>query len=413
MDILSMSDLQVSLIIVGIIIIIGVAIFNRMQHLRYRRKIESTLDQKHKDVLFEKTGSSNTREGNRDKIHERERIEPLLDKNFYNEKQLQYDLNKKTGYGFSENFLNEAQEKPGQGQGQYQHSDTVDNKAPESNEPHALIDGYDGNSNYIVNIHANTTIPPNELDELLHRKFDFNKPLNWFGQKSTHGPWEEINIKSVDHSGFIHLRGCLLLADRTGPIREIDLSIFRDTVQDFARQISAKTECPDIVPSHEQAVKLDKFCADVDVMIGVNIISKDEGAFVGTKIRGLAEASGFKLDTDGVFKYRNDDNHILFTLTNYESEPFVADNMKTITTRGVTFLLDVPRVANGEKVFDQMTHFAKVFSNTLGGIMVDDNRVPLSENGLARSKQQLINIQTQMKKHHIIPGSPNALRLFN
>jgi FtsZ-interacting cell division protein ZipA len=409
MDILSMSDLQVSLIIVGIIIIIGVAIFNRMQHLRYRRKIESTLDQKHKDVLFEKTGSSNIREGNRDKPHERERIEPLLDKNFYTGKPLQNDLNKKMGLGFSESFLNETQEKPDQDQ----LSNIDHNKAPESNELHALIDGYDSNSHYIVNIRANTTIPPNELDELLHRKFDFNKPLTWFGQKSAQGPWEEVNIKSVDHSGFIHLRGCLLLADRTGPIREIDLSIFRDTVQDFARQINAKTECPDIVPSHEQAVKLDKFCADVDVMIGVNIISKDEGAFVGTKIRGLAEASGFKLDTDGVFKYRNDDNHILFTLTNYESEPFVPDNMKTITTHGVTFLLDVPRVANGEKVFDQMTHFAKVFSNTLGGIMVDDNRVPLSENGLARSKQQLINIQTQMKKHNIIPGSPNALRLFN
>lgn len=406
MDILNMSDLQVSLIIVGVIIIIGVVVFNRMQHLRYRRKIESTLDQKHKDVLLEKTGSSNVREGNRDKIHER--IEPLLDKNFYTGNPPQYDLNRKTEPEFSEN-LNETRKKPDQDE--YPGPDN--DKASAGYEASALIDGFDSHSNYIVNIYANTIIPANELDELLHRKFDFNKPLSWFGQKSAHGPWEDINIKSADHSGFIHLRGCLLLADRTGPIREIDLSIFRDTVQDFARQINAKTECPDIVPSHEQAVKLDKFCADVDVMIGVNIISKDEGAFVGTKIRALAEASGFKLDTDGIFKYRNDDNHILFTLTNYESEPFAPDNMKAITTHGVTFLLDVPRVANGEKVFDQMTHFAKVFSNTLGGIMVDDNRVPLSENGLARSKQQLINIQTRMKKHNIIPGSPNALRLFN
>jgi FtsZ-interacting cell division protein ZipA len=406
MDILNMSDLQVSLIIVGIIIIIGVAVFNRMQHLRYRRKIESTLDQRHKDILLEKTGGSNAREGNRDRIHER--IEPLLDKNFFTGKTPQNDSNRKTGAEISES-LHEIRKNPDRDE----HSSTVDDKTSTNSETHALIDGFDSHSNYIVNIYANTTIPAKELDGLLHRKFDFNKPLSWFGQKNAHGPWEDINIKSADHSDYIHLRGCLLLADRTGPIREIDLSIFRDTVQDFARQINAKTECPDIVPSHEQAVKLDRFCADVDVMIGVNIISKDEGAFVGTKIRGLAEASGFKLDTDGVFKYRNDDNHVLFTLTNYESEPFAPDNMKTITTHGVTFLLDVPRVANGEKVFDQMTHFAKVFSNTLGGIMVDDNRVPLSENGLARSKQQLINIQTRMKKHNIIPGSSNALRLFN
>ncbi len=406
MGILSMSDFQVSLIIIGIIIIIGVAIFNWTQQLRYRRKIESTLNQKHEDVLLEKISNSNPKKRGHDKIHER--IEPQLDKSFYTGKPPQNEFIKKTEWGFSEN-LNEAQEKLDQ------HNNPIDDKVPvpAANEPHSIVDGFDGHSNYIVNIYADAVIPANELNELLHRKFDFNKPLNWFGQKSANDRWEEINMKSADHSGFINLKGCLLLADRAGPIREIDLSIFRDTVQDFAKQINAKTECPDIVPSHEQAVKLDKFCVDVDVMIGVNIISKDEGAFVGTKIRGLAEASGFKLESDGVFKYRNDENHILFTLTNYESEPFVPDNIRTITTHGITFLLDVPRVANGEKVFDQMTHLAKVFSNTLGGIMVDDNRVPLSENGLARSKQQLINIQSRMKKHNILPGSQNALRLFN
>ncbi|MBX3640148.1 MAG: cell division protein ZipA C-terminal FtsZ-binding domain-containing protein [Nitrosomonas sp.] len=401
-----MSDLQVSLIIIGIIIIIGVAIFNWMQQLRYRRKIESTLNQKHADVLLEKTSNSTPKKGGRDKIHER--IEPQLDKSFYTGKPLKNEFLKKMESGFSEN-LNEAQENLDQ------YNNLIDDKAPipATNELYSIVDGFDSHSNYIVNIYANSVIPANELNELLHRKFDFNKPLNWFGQKSTNDRWEEINMKSADHSGFINLKGCLLLADRAGPIREIDLSIFRDTVQDFAKQINAKTECPDIVPSHEQAARLDKFCADVDVMIGVNIISKDEGAFVGTKIRGLAEASGFKLETDGIFKYRNDENHILFTLINYEPEPFIPDSIRTITTHGITFLLDVPRVANGEKVFDQMTHLAKVFSNTLGGIMVDDNRVPLSENGLARSKQQLINIQSRMRKYNILPGSQNALRLFN
>ena len=86
--------------------------------------------------------------------------------------------------------------------------------------------------------------------------------------------------------------------------------------------------------------------------------------------------------------------------------------MKSLTTHGVTFLLDVPRVAHGERVFDQMTHLAKIFSNTLGGILVDDNRVPLSESGIQKSKQQLIEIQAAMKKNHIQAGSPSALRLF-
>lgn len=385
-----MSDLQVSLIIIGIIIIIGVAIFNRVQQLRYRRKIESALDHKHDDALFEKSRS-----------HEPlDRIEPQLDKNFFITNPSQKDsLSAQPNDDLKKDDISVS---------------TSEMQDSLITEPQLIGSEYDNHFNYIVIVSSNTVIPQTELSTLLQRKFDFNKPIVWLGKKAKSNLWEEIVTgANTENNSYVSLKGCLLLADRSGPIREIDLSKFRDTVQDFATQINASAECPDIVPSHEQAILLDKFCAGVDVMIGINIISKDDGAFVGTKIRALAEASGFKLESDGLFKYKDENNHILFTLTNYETEAFMPDNMKTLSTHGITFLLDVPRVANGEKVFDQMTHLAKIFSNTLGGIMVDDNRVPLSENGLARSKQQLINIQTSMKENNIIAGSANALRLFN
>ncbi|PTN12638.1 cell division protein ZipA C-terminal FtsZ-binding domain-containing protein [Nitrosomonas aestuarii] len=394
MDILNMSDLQVSLIIIGIVIIIGVAIFNWIQHSRYRSKIESALDQKLDDALFEKNNNS--------KPHEpHERIEPQLNKDFFVKHAPKKDslsarpLDVLTKENVADNYSDNQEYviEPGIAESQ------------------PVLDEYNNLTNYIVIVSADAVIPSNQLNTLLQRKFDFNKPLVWFGQREKAGSWEEI--AHTENTDYINLKGCLLLADRSGPISEIDLSIFRDTVQDFATQIGAEAKCPDIVPAHEQAIQLDKFCADVDVMIGINIISKDEGAFIGTKIRALAEASGFKLESDGLFKYRDENNQVLFTLTNYESEAFIPESMKALTTHGVTFLLDVPQVSNGEKVFDQMTHLAKIFSNTLGGIMVDDNRVPLSENGLSRSKQQLINIQNSMKENNIIAGSSNALKLFN
>lgn len=394
MDLLNMSDLQASLIIIGIVIIIGVAIFNWIQQLRYRRKIESTLDHQHDDALFKKNDSQRLPETHK-------RIEPELDQSFFVNNRSQHASSTEPSNVRGTNDLPE--------------SDSVA-ETPAMTEAITStdVDVYDNRSNYIVIISADDIIPDTELHTLLHRRYEFSKPLLWFGKKEKSGEWEEITTATTTgNPGFTHLKGSLLLADRSGPIREIDLSKFRDTVQDFASHINAKAECPDIVQAHEQAILLDKFCADVDVMIGINIISRDNGAFVGTKIRALAEASGFKLDSDGIFKYRDENNHVLFTLTNYEPDAFKLDKMKTITTHGVTFLLDVPRVANGERVFDQMTHLAKIFANTLGGIMVDDNRVPLSENGLARSKQQLINIQSSMEENNIVAGSPHALRLFN
>ena len=394
-----MSDLQISLIIIGIIVIAGVAIFNWIQQQRYRRKVQAAFDHKHDDILLDELNSENAFQ----------RIEPRFNKPPVDEPTdafAQIDVftqldtaseSKKVSTVSSLNSpINISSVNP---------ASNISTSSP-------LLD-YDSNTNYVVNIRAESVIANTHIAKLLQRKFDFGKPLVWLGQQDQNEPWEEITSESnVESDGYSHLKGCLQLADRAGPISEVNLSKFRDLVLDFASQVHAAAECPDIVTTHEKAVRLDKFCADVDVMIGVNIISKDEGAFVGTKIRALAEASGFRLEPEGVFKYRDENSNVLFTLNNYESSPFLSENIKSLTTHGITFLLDVPRVTQGERVFDQMTHLAKIFSNTLGGIMVDDNRVPLSDGGIQRSKQQLVEIQTLMKKNHIHAGSPSALRLF-
>jgi hypothetical protein len=44
--------------------------------------------------------------------------------------------------------------------------------------------------------------------------------------------------------------------------------------------------------------------------------------------------------------------------------------------------------------------------------MVDDNRVPLTDNGITRSRQQLIKILSVMEANNIPAGSPNAMKLF-
>lgn len=397
-----MSDLQLSLIIIGVIVIAGVAIFNWIQQQRYRRKVQATFDHKHDDVLLDEYGSEDTFQ----------RIEPRFNKSapeVSSDTFAQIDAFTQMDTPVSE--VKKMQPIPPISAA-INTSSVNTSPSPSASTSSPLLD-FDNNTNYIVNVRAESVIANTYIAKLLQRKFDFGKPVIWLGQQDSNAPWEEItNESNVESDGYNHLKGCLQLADRAGPISEVNLSKFRDLVLEFASQVHAAAECPDIVAAHEKAVRLDKFCADVDVMIGINIISKDEGAFVGTKVRALAEASGFRLEPEGVFKYRDDNNNTLFTLSNYESSPFLPENMKSLTTHGVTFLLDVPRVAHGERVFDQMTHLAKIFSNTLGGIMVDDNRVPLSDSGIQRSKQQLIEIQASMKKNHINAGGPSALRLF-
>ena len=61
-----MSDLQISLIIIGIIVIGGVVFFNWLQQARYRRRIKQAFEHEHEDALLKTSKSS----------WENERVEP-------------------------------------------------------------------------------------------------------------------------------------------------------------------------------------------------------------------------------------------------------------------------------------------------------------------------------------------------
>lgn len=190
--------------------------------------------------------------------------------------------------------------------------------------------------------------------------------MRWYGLQSEGQAWEEIVLDNLDPgSAYIQLKGCLQLVDRSGLVTEINLSRFRDMVEDFSAQIHAEAECPDIVEAYTRAIDLDRFCADVDVIMGVNIISKDGGAFVGTKIRALAEASGFRLESEGVFRYRDSEtNEVMFSLGNFESALFLPANMRTLTTRGVTFCWMCPELQMAQRYLIRWSILPDFFVNT-------------------------------------------------
>ena len=88
------------------------------------------------------------------------------------------------------------------------------------------------------------------------------------------------------------------------------------------------------------------------------------------------------------------------------------DTLRTSATHGVVFVLDVPRVVDPQRAFDQMKLAAKRMAHTLDGELVDDNRRPLDDAALAAIRQQVQRAADALKACHIEPGSPRALALF-
>lgn len=224
------------------------------------------------------------------------------------------------------------------------------------------------------------------------------------------GRW--IEIQGQDDQAYDEVHLLLQLADRQGAVTEAELVPFVQAVEAAAAKAGGTVAVPPVPQVLEHARSLDQFCADVDVQMAVHVVSRTGGEFVGSKLRGVMEAAGMKLKPDGLFHLADDWGKTIVTLSNFGAAPFVADQLKTLKTHGVTFWLDVPRVPNGAQAFDRLVNIAKALADSVDGVLVDDQRRPLGETVLTSIRGKIGELQRAMTANEIPPGGRRALRLF-
>lgn len=238
-----------------------------------------------------------------------------------------------------------------------------------------------------------------------------SKPVRWFALDDADNLWHEIGANTAGaHHWYC---AAMQMVDRRGPIGEIDLMHFSGGVQRVADQFLAiPADLPSRVETLRNAAELDRFCADVDVQIGINIVSNG-APFPGTKVRALAESHGLILAGDGAFHARDEAGNTVYTLSNIEPALFAADAMRDISTHGLTLVIDVPCVAGGVQVFERVMRQAGQMAEALQGTVVDDNRTPLGIESAAVIRSQIEQYQARMAGADLPAGGPVALRLFS
>ncbi len=234
-------------------------------------------------------------------------------------------------------------------------------------------------------------------------------PVRWLGRRGAGLPWQPVDTAA---GPWPEIAACLLLADRSGPAHRRDIEGFLQAVSAAATTLSAPCTLPDAAGEAARAEELDQFCADLDVQIGLTILKGESGQIAGTRLRGVAEAAGFRLDARGQFEYVDEVGNVLCSLQNYKQEPLTVESLRLLTTPGIVLLIDVPRVADPVRVFDQIRLLAKRLAVTLEGVLVDDNRRPLDDAALAAIRNQVQATAAALRAAHIEPGGTRALRLF-
>jgi FtsZ-interacting cell division protein ZipA len=224
------------------------------------------------------------------------------------------------------------------------------------------------------------------------------------------GQWKEIT--GQDNVEYEEVQLLLQLADRQGAITEAELVPFIQAVESAAALVSGRLVAPPVPDVLAHARSLDEFCASVDIQMAVHVVSRTGGEFAGSKLRALMEANGFKLKADGLFHLSDDLGNTQLSLSNFGAAPFVAEELRNLTTHGVTFWLDVPRVGRGPFVFDKLVTIARQLADAVDGVLVDDQRRALADPVLASIRAKIDEIQQAMARYQLPAGGRRALRLF-
>jgi FtsZ-interacting cell division protein ZipA len=232
------------------------------------------------------------------------------------------------------------------------------------------------------------------------------KPIRTFGLRQE-GGWEEVGRNPA--APYVAVELGVQLADRTGPVSDTLLDGFCRELYHFATEHGGAVSCPERKSALERARDLDQFCMEVDVLIGLNIVAREGQALSGEDIDAVAAGAGLVLNHDGAYVLRGVDGHSLFSLVNQEEMPFTGAAM---STHGISLLFDVPRIADGLKVFDRMTELGFRLADQLKGQIVDDSGRAVTQETLMKDRQRLGAYYARMQARGIVPGSERALRLF-
>jgi hypothetical protein len=378
-----MNPLFLGLIAAGVVLVAGVLIYNWMQERRVRRRI---------DAAFRKPdGAARGAPGDSG------RIEPMLDSGDPASSQsvaieTEPEENAAPLAGVPEEMADEA----------------LPQVAPETRAERPGL-APDADIECVALLQPASAVPTAALGVALAA--GGAKPVRWLGRRGVGTPWQVID--AATQGPWQEVGACLLLANRAGAVSRAEIDAFQSLITGVAAELGAPNARVDVAAEADRAEELDRFCADLDVQIGLTILKSEQGQIAGTRLRGVAEASGFRLNALGHFDYAQEETGAtLYTIQNYKQEPFSIESLRRTTTPGIVFILDVPRVADPVRVFDQMRMVAKRMTQTLEGVLVDDNRRPITDASLAAIRAQVQATAAALREAHIDPGGPRALRLF-
>ena len=218
-------------------------------------------------------------------------------------------------------------------------------------------------------------------------------------------------VEAAPQRSWRELRVGLQLASRRGAVGEEDIERFNQEIADFAASVGAVSQREAPVAAAQRARDLDRFCADADIEVAVNVVGQYGATLAVPRVKALALEHGLSETASGeLVSFAPDGSHE-FVVRRFDDS--VGKPPGSYHHTGLTFALDLPHVADPAAALADMVSIATSMAEKLGGELVDDNRRPLTEAGLASIRRTLEKVVQDMEVHGVPAGSALARRLFS
>lgn len=236
------------------------------------------------------------------------------------------------------------------------------------------------------------------------------KPFAVEGSNIATQQWE-VPVPGQRYGGF---QAGVQLANRTGPLNEIEYSEFVVKTQAFADAINGSVEFPEMLEEVARARELDQFASAHDAQLGVTIRARNASWSPGYVHQNAARLGFVAGAIPGrmVLPAAHEGMAAVLVLS-FDSQAALADDPAQSAIHEIALHLDVAQVDRSEQPFDRMRACAIGLAQTMEGVITDDNGQILAAESLDVIAGELLGLYEVLEQRDLAAGSPLARRLFS
>lgn len=213
---------------------------------------------------------------------------------------------------------------------------------------------------------------------------------------------------------YTALQAGVQLANRLGALNEIEFSEFVMKTQAFADAVGAAPDFPDMLAEVARARELDAFASGHDAQLGF-VLRARRAAWSPGYVAQNASRLGFVV---GALPGRmvlpaSQPGQVPVLSLMYDAQAAMADDPEQSALREVSLSLEVTHVSREEQPFPRMRQVATALAEAMDGVVTDAAGQPLTSEMMDSIGADLENLYEALEARDLAAGSPQARRLFS